>query len=273
MGLLAGVGICEPIIGLVFRLVEITLKFMSEIRGGFTMWARQTVDSDIFYSKPDKWFKVWFFLVNHVNHTDNKHFQRGTNFVSYSGIQEKTGATKAQIDMFMRWSKKCGMLTTRKTTRGIIITVSKYGVFQDSDKYKNDTKNEMKTTQKRHRNDTINKNDNNDNKIQATTSVAYERPKFNDLGKIIIEEFTKFNPACGRYYGNTTQRAACDFLLKEYGLEEVLKRITILPKTNKTSFFPSITTPVQLRDKWVALQDAADRRKNESKIKNPVAFV
>lgn len=134
---------------------------------GATVWLRQTIESDIFYWKPDKWFKIWFFLVNKVNHKDTKLFPRGSNFTTYQEITQFTGASKNQIDQFIRWSKKEQMLTTQKTTRGMIIKVLKYAEFQDYIKSKNDTKNEIETKHKRNINDTINKNGNNDNKINT----------------------------------------------------------------------------------------------------------
>lgn len=79
----------------------------------------------------------------------------------------------------------------------------------------------------------------------------------------IIKALEEIDPKNKNYYGNKTQRSACNFLIKEYGLEEVLKRIKVLPKTNKLPYFPSISTPVQLRDKWVQLQDAVDRKRGE----------
>lgn len=99
----------------------------------------------------------------------------------------------------------------------------------------------------------------------ATQSVA----KYNALGAEIIKGLEAIDPKNKTYYGNTAQRAACDFLLKEYGLEEVLKRIRVLPKTNQLSYFPTITTPVQLRDKWVQLQDAVARKRGEVEAKKP----
>lgn len=251
---------------------------MAEINGGFTIWARQTIDSDIFYSKPDKWFKIWFFLVNYVNHMDNKHFPRGTNFVSYSLIQEKTGATKAQCDMFFRWSKKCKMLTTRKTTRGLIINIDKYSLFQDSDKYRNDTKNETKTTQKRHRNDTINKNEKNEKNI-SDASIADDvqiilepsekkRKKkestFNPLGQEIIKAFENINPATKKMYNMPPQCSACDDLLREYGLDRTLKAVAFVEKVRGRDYYPTITTPAQLFQKWAALEQAAVRGKSKS---------
>ena len=54
---------------------------MSKIDGGATLWARQTLESDIFYNKPHVWFKIWFYLINEANHKENKQFNRGSCFM------------------------------------------------------------------------------------------------------------------------------------------------------------------------------------------------
>lgn len=117
---------------------------------GSTIWARSTLDSEVFVSKPDKWFKIWFYLVNRVNYQDEKQFKRGECFTTYQEIALATKATKDQIDKFLRWSREQSMATTRKTTRGIIIFINKYSKYQDSIKRKSDTPSETKAKQKRH---------------------------------------------------------------------------------------------------------------------------
>lgn len=91
----------------------------------------------------------------------------------------------------------------------------------------------------------------------------------------IIKAFEVIDPKNKTYYGNKTQRAACEFLLAEYGLEKVLARIAVLPRTNVVRFLPHITTPLQLRDKWVQLENDMRRKmadKVESDQKYRVAF-
>lgn len=151
-----------------------------KIDGGATIWARQTVDSEIFYEKPDKWFKIWFYIVNKVNFMDNHKFRRGQNFIKYQWIEDATGATKNQVDMFIRWAKEVKMLTTQKTTRGMIVNVLKYEVYQDLENYGNDTENETKPKQKRNRNDTILKNDKKDKNEKNTARVFLDK-KGNEL--------------------------------------------------------------------------------------------
>jgi hypothetical protein len=109
--------------------------------------------------------------------------------------------------------------------------------------------------------------------LKAEPSSAGKKVAFTALGVEVIRAFEAVDPKNKLYYKNTTQRAACDFLLEEYGLDEVLKRISVLPRTNRTRHFPVITTPCQLRDKWVQLNEAAERHRNEAITKKSnVAF-
>lgn len=89
----------------------------------------------------------------------------------------------------------------------------------------------------------------------------------------VIKLFEVVDPKNKTYYGNKTQRGACEFLLTEYGFEEVKKRVEVLPMTNGMPYFPNITTPCQLRDKWVTLDSQIKRHKLENQAKsNLVAF-
>ena len=143
-------------------------KEKDKIDGGATIWARQTIDSEIFSNKPDKWFKIWFYLINQVNHKDTKQFKRGSGFTRYEWIMEKTKATRNEIDHCIRWLKSATMIATQKATRGFIITIHNYERFQALSNYESDTKATQKATasakQKRNKSDTINKNDKNVNK-------------------------------------------------------------------------------------------------------------
>jgi len=158
-----------------------------KINGGATIWARKTIESDIFYHKPDKWFKIWFYLINKVNHKKNKQFARGSNFMKYEWIMDKTKATKNEVDGCIRFLKKSTMITTQKTTGGFIVKVLNYNTFQNLSNYENRQQNRHRsdTGQKQVRNktDTINKNDKNDkngkNKKDITKVISSVRLKPN----------------------------------------------------------------------------------------------
>lgn len=94
-------------------------------------------------------------------------------------------------------------------------------------------------------------------------------PVHNPLGAEVIKQLESVDAKNKLYYGNTTQRAACDFLLSEYGMDEIRKRIEVLPKTNTLPYFPKIYTPVQLRDNWQRLGDHVQTKRNEIISKQP----
>jgi hypothetical protein len=156
---------------------------MVKIPDGFQLLARQIQDSEIWKTKPAWWLKVWLHIILEVNHKDNKFFKRGENFFSFQEIYDKCtlrneGIKLRSVDNVVSWLRERKMCTTRKTTRGIVITVVKYEYFQDIDNYRNDTQNDTGTGQERDRNGTINNNDNNDNNTTVTSSglTPQERP-------------------------------------------------------------------------------------------------
>jgi hypothetical protein len=83
----------------------------------------------------------------------------------------------------------------------------------------------------------------------------------------VIDSFKEVNQAYKKWYGNRTQRGAIERLVSNYGIEKILKVITLLLKTNGMNYMPTITTPLQLEDKWSQLESAFLRKKNELEAK------
>lgn len=158
---------------------------------GYINLARQIIESEIWVNKPEKWLKIWLFLLLQANFKDNKQFKRGSFWTKYEIIQLNCNSTRAQVDMCIRWLKSMKMLTTQKTTRGFIISIVNYDKFQDNKYYKNDTENEIKTTQKRHRNDTIKKNDKNDNNTIVICDDEKQSNQINQSAKALIDYWFK----------------------------------------------------------------------------------
>lgn len=100
-------------------------------------------------------------------------------------------------------------------------------------------------------------------KIKETKEISEDKSS-QDI-PITIKAFETINPACSKMYGNKNQRAACQDLIDTYGLERILTIISeTLPKTNKLPYFPTITTPIQLRDKFSQLESAILKKRSES---------
>lgn len=103
-------------------------------------------------------------------------------------------------------------------------------------------------------------------------SVREEKTsKFSTLGAEVLDLFVKnVNPACKRYYGRKDQRQACDDLIEIHGFDRLKSLISeTLPKTNKIAWLPTVTTPVQLLDRYSALEAGIIKMKNKVEQKLP----
>lgn len=123
---------------------------MKDNRNGATIWARKTIESDIFLKKPDKWFKIWFFIVNQANHKDTDHFKRGECFLTGSDISQATGATSDQVKKCLSWHRDMNMIRTERSTRGFKIIINKYNVYQTMSTYSSTDSGTRKAPEKHH---------------------------------------------------------------------------------------------------------------------------
>lgn len=144
---------------------------MTYIFGGCILLARQILQSELWQRKPSWWLKVWLYILTRVSHQDHGSMKRGQGHFTRLEIFENChllidGVKPETVDNVIRWLKKTTQATTRKTTRGMVITVCNYERYQNMGSYRNDTQNDTtddsETTHERFRNDTIyNKNGNN----------------------------------------------------------------------------------------------------------------
>lgn len=242
------------------------------MNNGWIKLHRQLFESSLWLEEPFTKSQAWIDLFANANHKDNSFWVRGIE------IPVKRGQIGwSEVTMAKRWKWSRGKVrrflfyleTKQQIVQQKIDKITSIITIINYNKYQNDTSKETTDGQQTDNRRYTNKNDKNV-KNEKNTSKGKPLREFNPLGAEIIKAFEEVDPKNKTYYGNTTQRTACDFLLDEYGLEEVKKRIAVLPQTNRLSYFPTITTPVQLRDKWVQLQDAVAKKREEVKAKKPL---
>ncbi len=152
------------------------------IFGGYYMKARKIQESKIAHSAPAT-REIWDWLLMKANHTPRKSsgrlIQRGQLFCTYKDIinglhwyrgYAKEYYTKSQCENAMKFLKKEGMITARKSTRGLVITIENYNYYQNADNYTKTTSNTVNATLPRQGSDTINKNDKNDKEKKRNSS-------------------------------------------------------------------------------------------------------
>ena len=109
-------------------------------------------------------------------------------------------------------------------------------------------------------------------KERAVASTAKEST-YSSEGAEIIKAFIEVDAKNKRSYGNKTQRGACDFLINEYGLDQVIKVIKLLPQLNRNQFSKKAYTPHQLQENWVAIRDHLVALKTKKITKQTPNFI
>lgn len=147
-----------------------------QISGGFYIKARKIKESVIAHAAPCT-REVWDYLLREANHKDNKALgiKRGQLLRTISEIQHelhwmigycKKTYSKSQCEAAYDFLRKNNMITTLKTTRGMIITICNYDYYNSPENYEannNPTTSQQVTNKQR---STINKNVENEENVE-----------------------------------------------------------------------------------------------------------
>lgn len=178
---------------------------MPKIKGGYILQPRVIDESSIAKSPPHV-REIWMYILRRANHADcpEQRLRRGQLRTSYREIladlswtvgYRKESYKKTQCEIAMRVLTREGMITTAKSTRGMVITVCKYDYYQNPDHYvvdkvvdnevDNETDNESTGNTRRI------KNDNNDNK-NTDTKVSLSNAEHSTQEKLNYDEVVNF---------------------------------------------------------------------------------
>ncbi|HSW88901.1 MAG TPA: hypothetical protein VLG12_07095 [Candidatus Saccharimonadales bacterium] len=132
-------------------------------KSGYFLTARSIFHSELWRMKPAWWIKVTMYIIGNAQHEDyNDKIKRGDLFTKYSIIYRECNLVAEHIEEkaikhLIEFLKKIGFCTTRKTTRGLIITIINYDQYQTISNYSSLNKAPQQGTSKEHRSPTINK--------------------------------------------------------------------------------------------------------------------
>lgn len=206
------------------------------------------------------YLSLWVILLLKANHKDNPMIWNGKKILVKEGqfitsrnkLSIQSGIKESTIERILKYFEKEQQIEQQTNTKCRFITITNWKNYQ-----KTDSPTDNKQTASRQQADT-NKNDKKGNNEDNTDASSVDI-------NFLIKAFEAVNPACSKYYGNTTQRKACRFLIDTYGFERVKLVIeSTLPKSNTLAFFPSINTPLQLQEKWSSLESAIKKYQNKA---------
>jgi hypothetical protein len=252
---------------------------------GATIWARKTINSEVFRDKPDKWFKIWFYIVSRVNYADNGQYERGECFIQSGEIERETKATPDQVKKCLAWHRGKHSISTRRSTRGIHIKVLKYAIYQDLNNYKST----RKALEKHQRSTTIveigkNINNKGGDKSPSLTENKKDMSNWNRRGDDADENvidldgdgtikstapsstkkypnalpvFKLFLEITGRFPANwkmnRTELQAAENLFTERGLDKIRNALDFYQEHKTEEYCPQISQPSDLDAKWTKL--------------------
>ena len=237
------------------------------------MLARKIMDSQIWRDKPSWWLKVWMYILMRVNHTDNPQFKRGTNFFNTGTIYydcalyNEKGVKERTTRNVISYLRKANMITCKKTTRGIIITVINYDQYQDYTAYRGQREGQLdgqlQGLQEDSERSTISNNGNNgttnnlnNNEDKPLTPKKPRKKPDPELQDIILYAKEKGFAL----QGNRQQNRIAAFNLKrtEYkgkllGVDGVKQLIDVAIACHGERYAPVVNDFVALKEKWMNL--------------------
>ena len=113
------------------------------INGGYILLAREIADSFLM-EKPPLYLKLWVWMLMRARYRDGKHLKRGQLLTAINEMRDATAyrigyrnnrPTRDQIRNAYEAFTKASMITTAKTTRGMIITICNYEFYQNPKNY------------------------------------------------------------------------------------------------------------------------------------------
>lgn len=123
---------------------------MSRIKGGYILVARSTLNCELM-DKPPLYAKLWLWMLLKANYKDADHLKRGQLLTTIREMRDAMGhkvgfsvkkPTKDEIRDAYMFFRKAEMISTTKTTRGMIITILNYDKYQDPKRYEAHTPDE-----------------------------------------------------------------------------------------------------------------------------------
>lgn len=120
---------------------------------------RKLLENEI-WLKPAWWLKVWIYILLRVNFEDTSKYVKGSTFISYDEIYlscnlSGEGIKKKAIQNVISWSTERQMLRTEKRTRGFVVTIINYEVYQSNEDSFKDTEKDRRRTDEGQTKDTI----------------------------------------------------------------------------------------------------------------------
>ncbi|NMC87813.1 MAG: hypothetical protein GYA69_05225 [Candidatus Moranbacteria bacterium] len=180
---------------------------MSKINGGFYLKAKCVQSSYIAHAPPCT-REIWDWLLMRAMHKDGKDLKRGQLICTYKDIQDglhwyvgyrKMAYSKWDCERAMKALVKATMITTTKTTRGLVVSIVNYAKYQDIKNYESHNESHNEATMKPQTTDTIEKEVKELKEIKEETkrertSLRFVPPSLQEIENYCLERKNRISP-------------------------------------------------------------------------------
>lgn len=119
------------------------------VPGGAFLIARKSFESDLWRNKPMAWWRIFQYIIGHVQHKDFKELKRGQGYFNFSELaREKAfgrGVSANSVEHCLLHLRKAESITSKKATWGTLVTVLNYNLYQDLNNYESGTESVSKS--------------------------------------------------------------------------------------------------------------------------------
>lgn len=234
-----------------------------------------------FYKKPH-YLALWVHLLLSANHDESEFMWNGGVLKVKSGqfvtgrkqLSAQSGIPETTVEDILSFLEREQQIRQQKTTKYRLITIVKWGQYQNSDN-KATTKRQQADTNKNEKNEKNllseanasgtngkdmgwkNKPSDNDDDLPAIDMDSGEEVKPKEKKKRhykeVYELFRVLGPVPLNWSVNTTEQKCADNLYTERGVEQIKTALQFYLEHKHLEYIPEITSPYDLDSKWKKL--------------------
>jgi hypothetical protein len=234
--------------------------------------------------KEKAWYKrsayvhLWLHILIKAEHSEKEFLwngqtqktKRGQFLTGRKALSKDTGIPQSSVEDILNLFVKDGQIRQDKTSKFRLITVLNYAEYQTAQQQpdiKPTSKQQQADIKPTHNKNTKNSKNKKNNKDLITSDASVAENK--DIG-LVIKIFEVVNPSYQKMFANTTQRQACERLLKKWSVAQIRAVVeNVLPKLNADQYAKGKSiTPLQLEDNLGYIKAYIDSQKNIKQERN-----
>lgn len=234
------------------------------MENGYVLLHRKLFSNRLWLAERFTKAQAWVDLFANANHKDGSFWVRGIEVKVKRGqlgwsevnMAKRWGWNRKTVRRFLNYLEMEQQITQQKTPQTSITTILKYGDYQDVGTTKRTSKGTTNGTAEGTQTKNVKEELKNETQTEQGSGVS----------GTVINLFKELNPSYKILFKRKNQHDSANRLLEREGFERLQKIVLFLAVRKSDRYCPQISTPLQLEEKWAALEKYAMSLKKASEI-------